>query len=137
MIRIFGPGIYLTIVNTDFSLFFLLSFSAHCFPPPSGIPRKQMYPKKNTEASFWVFFLLFTASVWSRKPGPTLVPGVLHIVLRVYHQKFQNTCFQRKVGGTKSALLQGIAGIQTPGQIGLYKHKCKCINVKQNIKTVK
>ena len=23
-----------------------------------------------------VFFLLFTASVWSRKPGPTIVPGV-------------------------------------------------------------
>ena len=29
------------------------------------------------KADFRLFFLLFMASVWSRKPGRTLVPGVL------------------------------------------------------------
>ena len=32
------------------------------------------------EAEFLVFFLLVTASIWSRLLGPTLVPGILRSV---------------------------------------------------------
>ena len=32
-----------------------------------------------TKADFPAFFLLFMASVWSRPPGPHLVPGVFDI----------------------------------------------------------
>ena len=39
---IFGPGIYLAIINTDFlSLFFLLS--SHSFSPISGIHKKLFF----------------------------------------------------------------------------------------------
>ena len=78
-------------VNTDFrSSLSLLLLSMLSFLPTSAIPRKLIFMgpirnmKKNnfTKADFPLCFLLFTASVQSRKPGPTLVPGVLE----TFHQ---------------------------------------------------
>ena len=75
----------LTIVNTDFRSS-SLSLYAHCFSPTSGIPRKLIYYgplyfditiKNFCSTWFSASFLLFTASIRSRKPAPTLVPGVL------------------------------------------------------------
>ena len=35
-----------------------------------------------TKVDFWLFFMLFMASVWSQKPGPTLVPGVSYELMK-------------------------------------------------------
>ena len=84
------------LLTLTFVLFCLSSYSAHYFSASSGLPRKLIFmgPHILTQlegickkiknlfclnfftADFWVFFLPFTASIQSRKPGPTLVPGV-------------------------------------------------------------
>ena len=84
-------AVYLDIVNIDFTLF--LSFSALCFSPTSGIPRKPIfYGPSYFDPNRWNMyilgvFLLFTANVWSRLPGATLVPEVflLKYFQSLYH----------------------------------------------------
>ena len=46
---------------------------------------KKIFLNFFTEADFRVFFLVFTANVWSRPPGPTLVPGVLYMQFKAYY----------------------------------------------------
>ena len=93
---VFVQANVLTIVILSFAFlslslsYFLSLFYAHCFSPTSGLLMKLQFwllshfgifdliffTKKN---DFQAFFLLFTASIRSRKPGPTLVHGVFSL----------------------------------------------------------
>ena len=91
--RLLPPGP--TLVTEVSFLLSLSILSMHCFSPTLEVPRKHIFTKP--EDCVKKHFLLYCGHLWvpslnkvlwSRQPGPTLVPGVFNIFL--YCHLFMN-----------------------------------------------
>ena len=71
-----AQGFDFALVFCAFFCFYGQRFVAATWTDPSPWSISFEPIRNFTEADFRVFFLLFTATVLSRKPGPSLVPGV-------------------------------------------------------------